>query len=105
MIKDAINEEQKSSAFGASKQFCRLRSRDVVKYNGHREQLLPSQHSGVCEGAVRVKCFLDPSSCDYGNQDTVQFPEGIITNYEAMEIISPDILECGYVVDQHSGGN
>jgi hypothetical protein len=105
VIKDTSNEEQESSAFGTSKQFCRLRSRDVVKYNGHREQLLPSQHSGICEGAVRVYCFLDPSSCDYGNQDTVQFPEGIITNYEAMEIISPDNLECGYVVDQHSGGN
>ena len=105
VIKDAINEEKKSSAFGASKQFCRLRSRDVVKYNGHREQLLPSQHSGICEGAVRVYCFLDPSSCDYGNQDTVQFPEGIITNYEAMEIISPDNMECGHLVNQHSGGN
>jgi len=57
VIKDAINEEKKSSESGASKQFCRLRSRDVVKYNGHREQLLPSQHSGICEGAVRVLPF------------------------------------------------
>jgi hypothetical protein len=74
-------------------------------------------HFGICEGAVKVYCFLNPriprnpssSSCDYGNQDTVQFPEGIITNChgEEMEIISPDNMdsECSYVVDQHSGGN
>ncbi len=95
VIKDAINEEKKSSASGISKQFCRLRSRDVVKYNGHFEQLLPSQHSGICEGAVEVYCFLYPSSCDNGNQDTVQFPEGITGNCEAMEIISTDNMECG----------
>ncbi len=62
--------------------------------------------SGKCEGAVKVYCFLDPNICDYGNQDTVQFQEGAITNCEVMEIISPYNMECSYVVgQQHSGGN
>ena len=98
VIKDAIKEVRKSSA---SIQFCRLRSRDVVNC----EPLLPSQHSET-EGAVAVYCFLDTSFCNYGNQYAAQFPEGIITNYEEMEIIGLDKMECSYVAAQcNSGGN
>jgi len=96
VIKDAINEERKSSASDASIQFCRLRSRDVVNC----EPLLPSQHSGT-KGAIKVYCFLNPSFYDYGNQNTAQFPEGKITHCQEMEIISLDNMESSNVIDQN----
>ncbi len=108
VIKDAINEEKKSSASGASKQFCRLRVSDHVTL---------SSITDIVNSCFRVRVSI----LEYLKQQSkftvssiqapvimgtkIQFPEGIITNCEVMEIISPGNMECSYVVDQHSGGN
>ena len=105
VINDIINDENNSLiTLDVSKQSCRIqpRSRNVVTCNGYEK----SSWDSVDDGTVDIHCFVRPSTCNYGNQYAAQFPEGIITNYEEMELISHDKMECSYVATQYnSGGN
>ena len=77
------------------------RSRYVVINNGYREEFQWHSEDGE---TVDFYCLVRPSTCTYGNQYAAQFPAGIIINYEEMEIISLDKMECSHMVAQYDSG-
>ena len=101
VINDIINDEKNSPTLNVSKQLCRIqsRSRDVVTNNGSREEAC---WYSVHDGTDDIYCFVQPRTCNYGNQCAAQFPEGIIINYEERKIISLDLTECSHMVSQHN---
>ncbi len=83
-----ITNDEKSQRCNV--EIIQFRSRDLVTVS-HDE---PHWHFQYEAGTVDVICLSRPSTCNYGNQDTAQFQEGIILNYEEKKIISPDKTEC-----------
>jgi hypothetical protein len=103
VINDTINDESSTNSptFDVSKQLCGIqsRSRGIVTYNRfHEEACWYSVHDGTDD----IYCFVQPRTCNYGNQCAAQFPEGIIINYEERKIISLDITECSHMVSLHN---
>jgi hypothetical protein len=103
VINDTINDEssKNSPTFDVSKQLCGIqsRSRGIVTYNRfHEEACWYSVHDGTDD----IYCFVQPRTCNYGNQCAAQFPEGIIINYEERKIIRLDKMECSHMVSQHT---
>ncbi len=96
VINDIINDEKNSPTLDVLKYMCRMqsRSRDIVVNNGSREE---ASWYSVHVGTDHVYCFVQPRTCNYGNQCTAQFPEGIIINYEERKIISLDKTECSHI--------
>jgi hypothetical protein len=53
---------------------------------------------------LNIYCFIRPSICNYDNQSAVEFPKGVIINYEEVEIFSLNQMECSDMVSKFNSG-